>query len=376
MLICTVSAGGKAESFSESLPPVERDVQRNVQPYRYRLLEGEPERAMYRRMEQALLKSDAVLTVDPVDPEEAFTVFKALLADHPELFWVAPRLDFVTRLRNDQPYALDISFSYTATGEEKTAMKDEIDRETRKILKSVEHFSHPYEKVKGVYEYLITHTKYRSRITDQSLYSVLTKGKGVCAGYAKAFQYLMEQLGIESILVQGDLRQSESPSGILSLFTPFISEELNGHAWNLVRLGDRWYHVDVTSGEALTPTNRDISYSYLCLTSEQILKTHTIEEGMRIPNADSELFDYHRLNGWYFEDFSLKSYAKEFAEAHRDKARRFEVRFSSLSAYQAALRALFCQQEIFRVFKDAGIREERVNYLADEINYILSVEIP
>lgn len=56
-------------------------------------------------------------------------------------------------------------------------------------------------------------------------YGILVAREGVCMGYTLAYDYLLEQIGIDNYYCN--------------------STELN-HAWNIVSLNGKWYHVDVT----------------------------------------------------------------------------------------------------------------------------------
>ncbi len=60
-------------------------------------------------------------------------------------------------------------------------------------------------------------------IYHQSAYSVFCEGYSVCAGYAKAFEFLMNGAGVDAISVTS-----------------------RTHAWNIVRLDNIWYQVDCT----------------------------------------------------------------------------------------------------------------------------------
>lgn len=60
-----------------------------------------------------------------------------------------------------------------------------------------------YEKVKAVYDRVILQTDYQEGQNDQSMYHVITKGEGVCAGYARTVQYLLNRLGIFCTFVSG-----------------------------------------------------------------------------------------------------------------------------------------------------------------------------
>jgi len=66
----------------------------------------------------------------------------------------------------------------------------------------------------------------------QMAWSALVLRTTVCAGYTDALIYLLEPLGIESLFVLGDVYVKSGTSF--------------AHAWNLVRLGENWYHLDVT----------------------------------------------------------------------------------------------------------------------------------
>ena len=59
---------------------------------------------------------------------------------------------------------------------------------------------------------------------DQSAYSALVQGRSVCAGYARAFQYICQRLGIPAYYCAGSSGED--------------------HAWNIVKLGDGFYNVD------------------------------------------------------------------------------------------------------------------------------------
>ncbi len=377
MFLCTllavsaVQAGGESETFpltgDHHIPSYSLDTER----YGYRLLNTAEDREIYEMIREAVADSVAAITVPAEEGKHLFGIFMKVLNDYPEYFWVDSRLNFTTRSIDSVPVDVKIDFTYTSSGDDLVKQKDKVADITGKVVKSTEKVSDPYEKVKRVYEYLITETKYRSSVTDQSMYSVLVKGKGVCAGYARSFQYLMHVLGFESIIVTGDLKQNGDDGGVLSLFTPFIPEELNGHAWNMVKLGERWYHVDVTSGEALTPMNKDISYNFLTVPTEQILTTHTINPEEVIPVSASYDLEYYRTHGLFFDSFSLKEYRKLFRQAEKGKERDLDIRFSSAAVLQEAVNVLLGDQKIFEMIDD-----DEVSYFVDTIHSILSVDIP
>lgn len=63
----------------------------------------------------------------------------------------------------------------------------------------------------------------------RNLYGGLVKGEAVCAGYANILKQTLACVGIESKYISGYREESE-----------------DGHAWNQVKIGDKWYNVDLT----------------------------------------------------------------------------------------------------------------------------------
>lgn len=92
-----------------------------------------------------------------------------------------------------------------------------------------------YQKIKMIHDYLIDSIEYENDLTQNNVYDIygaLVNRRCVCEGYAKAFQYLMNELGIENTIVIGTGTNSKN--------------ETESHAWNYVKLDGQWYAVDVT----------------------------------------------------------------------------------------------------------------------------------
>ena len=76
------------------------------------------------------------------------------------------------------------------------------------------------------------------------------------------------------------------------------------HAWNLVKIGDESYHVDVTWDNMYDTEIHHISYDYFNVTTKDILKDHQ-PIGGPLPLCDST-----RLNYFY----STKSFVSTYSE--------------------------------------------------------------
>lgn len=91
-------------------------------------------------------------------------------------------------------------------------------------------------------EYISFYDKYDELNEEQfketsSLKGALLERETVCIGYAMAFERCMNDLNIESMIIQGDGYFDREPKNL-----PWE----HNHAWNLVKIKGKWYNVDVT----------------------------------------------------------------------------------------------------------------------------------
>ncbi|MBO5303704.1 MAG: Ig-like domain-containing protein [Lachnospiraceae bacterium] len=80
---------------------------------------------------------------------------------------------------------------------------------------------------------------------------VLLKNKAVCQGYAETFQLFMDSLNIPCKLVTGTAK------GI-------------NHAWNMVKVKGKWYHIDVTWDDP-TPEQKGQTRYYYFLIPDNVM---------------------------------------------------------------------------------------------------------
>ena len=141
------------------------------------------------------------------------------------------------------------------------------------------------KKVVAAHDYIIRNCVYNLVGIDEdtlieddfSAYGVFVKGVAVCEGYAKAFNMLMDIADIDCIMVTGTIGEDEIP-----------------HAWNMVKLDDSWYHVDVTYDDPY-PETKEIVYVYLNVTDEIIEKDHKWNKN-NTPEAKDSKYDYVKIN--------------------------------------------------------------------------------
>lgn len=125
-----------------------------------------------------------------------------------------------------------------------------------------------YTKVKKIHDYIVDNTTYESNSettpNGHSVYDVtgaLLDKIAVCDGYSKAFHELAIKSGLESKRVSGDA-WNDAYSG--------------PHAWNIVKVNGKWYHVDTTWDDPLTPDGRPVkTYDYFLKSDDYMAKSRT-----------------------------------------------------------------------------------------------------
>ena len=218
----------------------------NYYPY-YAMLETDMRRLYSQIYANASQLNDSFTPVTDVDLERLKRVFEAVYNDHPELFWLDT--SFSCKYLEDGT-CVEITLDYNETVNDLTAAREMFLGQAEVILSRARSLGSDYEKEKYVHDALAKQVEYdlNGRM-NQSAYSGMVTARTVCAGYARAFQYLMQQLGIPCYYCN-----------------VFAGED---HAWNIVRLGGEYYNVDVTWDDTT-----DLTYDYFNKTDAQFASTH------------------------------------------------------------------------------------------------------
>lgn len=164
---------------------------------------------------------------------------------------------------------INVKVVYILTQEERLEADKMIDGILGQIIKP---YMNSHEKVKAVHDYIVLNGKYDESKIYYSDYDLLKEGTSVCNGYALLTYNMLTRLDIPVKLVTG------TTGG-------------ESHIWNMVKLGDYWFHLDTTWDDPL-PDMGTISYAYYMLTEKEITKDHTIDENQELPRAAKKYYDY------------------------------------------------------------------------------------
>ena len=264
------------------------------QEYYFKQLTEEEQR-VYRELLKGIRAREKEFYLTISDDDSIDRSYHAVLKDHPEIFWVHNREKIYKTTYSDSDYCV-FAPGYTYTDGEIDEIQTAMEQSFQEVRALIPEDAGDYEKVRIVYTYVIDHTQYQTGEDDQSIAGVFWKKSAVCAGYAGAVQYLLERLDIPCIYVDGSTKGSTE-----------------GHAWDIVKIGQEYYYVDATNGDqpdflngdaAQLEEHKTIIYDYLCPFPEEYEKTYTPSEELTVPACTAKDLDFYVLNQGYFEDYS------------------------------------------------------------------------
>lgn len=214
----------------------------------------------------------------------------AVYNDSPELFWIDTSYSYKYLISGK---IAQVTLNYNSTADDIESSKYLFNQATNKIINEANNYNNNYDKEKFVHDYILEKNIYDiNNKLNQSAYSALVNGKTVCAGYSRAFQYIMNKLNITTYYVTGK-SQGES------------------HAWNIVKLGNGYYNIDLTWNDG-----KIITYNYFNKTDYEFSKTHErSEKSINLPSCNATTYKYKKP----YINNSTNNYDKEYIKNHTKK---------------------------------------------------------
>lgn len=324
----------------------------------------EDERKAYLRLTDKLdnYESTVELGDNKISVDSLNRVWTAIQQDKPEYFWLD---SYTYHYDQETSMVTDVSFNYHYNTDEIKRRQGEIDAAVTQIKSGITPEMDDYTKVKTVHDAIVSHTEYDLNSEDnQNICSVFLNNRSVCAGYSKALQYVLKDIGIFSNYVTGNA-VGRGP-----------------HAWNLVQMDGEYYYVDATwddpSFDDITwedPALRadpplNIEYVYFGLTTEELLKNHTFDNTLSTyPGFTATADNYYVRENMLF-DLNSADEQTRFLDTLRgtlDNGSVMEARFTEPGMMDRALAGI----EESDILNESGVR-----YLRYDENQVLIIWRP
>ncbi len=283
-------------------------------------------RELYERIRDGEDSADLYATV-PL--EDFWTAYYSVLADHPEFFWVGSNIE----VQQNAVSGNVVSYKITTTVEPsaRESMRMQLESAADALIAQIDPGASAYEKIKYVYEYLINTVDYDLQSADnQNIQSALLQKRSVCAGYARAFQYVLHRMGMFCTYVTGTITTG------------------GDHAWNIVRIDDQYYHVDVTWGDPVfvgaeegSSGVRSMNYNYLCCTDADIAGTHVVGTRVAMPACTDDSYNYYKRGGMFYETFDYDQVYGALMNSVWEERSSVTMKFGSADGYESAKAAMF-----------------------------------
>lgn len=268
-------------------------------------------------------------------PDAVQKVYLRVLYDNPLFFYVNQT---VIKMTGEPGYWILLP-EYLYANREIATITNDIHRIVNKIaVKANTYKGNEFKLEKYLHDSVVKSVAYDYDALKQngcfnahSIVGAFLDRKAVCEGVAKSFKLLCNEFGIKCIVVLGKANKDGDFSGD------------DYHAWNLVKIGQESYHVDVTWDNLYDTDIHHISYDYFNVTTDDILLDHQPLDPV-LPYCNST-----RLNYFY----STKSFVSTYAEM-------IELLFTRFNAKEIMFKAKKDKGE-FQLFDE--LREKTITAL-------------
>lgn len=226
-----------------------------MEPYYYSQMTKIEKRA-YTEMKAGFTALAPSFSVVKLEGKELGEIFFKLRLDCPEIF-----------------YGVGFKYRFYPGGDtvevipeylfDKGKMKEHQKAMTARVTKLVRQGKDgsEWEKLKYVHDLICENVRYDKlkKAYSHEIIGPLGQGVGVCEGIAKAVKILCDGLGIWCMIAISNANPEKKIK--------------YRHAWNIVRLDGKYYHLDATFDNSLGGEG-EIRYDYFCLDDKRIFRDH------------------------------------------------------------------------------------------------------
>lgn len=243
--------------------------------YNYTHLLNEDEKKVYIEALENLKQGKMLSKTSGLSKKSASRVADSILADHPEFFWLSNKTG-VSGVFQYLTFSAYPFWKYTTSPNGYTEIfRAKVDS----VVAEIKTYNTDDEKIRFAHDKLVREISYNHKAAAETskkiiswfpkneyqyagtAYGALVNSSAVCAGYAKAFQILLNKSGYDCGYITG-----KTTGGL--------------HAWNELYLNNTTYCFDVTWDDQgdYHEYPYDLSYKYYAISRSKLAENHTADE--------------------------------------------------------------------------------------------------
>lgn len=195
----------------------------------------------------------------PIQLDEISELYQRLKLADPELFFLADQQNYeysplTQEVKVFHPNYIEYDDGLTIP------QRIEQLRQLRNSIIQDWHGRGEYECSVLMNDYLVDTITYQPQAAhEHNLYGALVERQAVCDGYALAYKYLADGLGMDCVVITGSAYEDKAGyqqgmSQLQSLNAQQIMQWDSGyrHAWNAIQIDGHWYYTDVTYNDPVS----------------------------------------------------------------------------------------------------------------------------
>ena len=301
----------KSENNHQPTQQAKSNKEVNYQYY-YQKLNNEEQKA-YHKLYTGFIKFQKEIVIEHINLSKAKKIYQYILMDYPSLFYIQTSFQYI-----QEDNKIKIKPSYLYNKDEVQKYNKQIEKETESVIQQVNQQMDDFNKIKMIYQYIIETVHYQNNKNDQNMLSALIDNESVCAGYAKAYQYLLLKCGIKATYMSGVSKRNTSND--------------NFHAWIMLCIDDDYYYSDVTWGDVEDKNMTHCCYSCFLMNSEDMLRCYQPDNGYEKTMKNE--YNYYKSIDCYMEDYDRDLLSHAIQNALKNETRIVEVKCATESVYQ------------------------------------------
>jgi len=293
----------------------------------YRQL-SDNEKALYTAVYRGVLEhEDEIALPYDADGESYSRIYCLIEKQEGGLFWLDSTYYTAQKLR-------DASIVYrTEDNTERERMAGKLEKAVQVAFSGVPEGAGEFELALYIHDYIINKCRYTTsglNTFGATVYGCLVDGEAHCEGYAKAFQYLCAQVGIECVVVTG------------------VTSDGENHAWNQVEIDGEWFNVDVTWDDLDVETGG--RHLYFMCDDEFMSKSHTAEVAYFTPFECNSESSWFTRKGLFIDTIDDAESVIRREVAAGNKA--IELKFDEINVYSAFKKDYLEGEKIFDIIME------------------------